>query len=131
MLYRVELFNVGVNSFLIFNVVIFDNIDVSVSSIAFVTFEYLKTLSNFCKLFVLKFVKVVVIFDFKVSDVLVVALESYLTLLVNKIDVVSGSTISGTTEATLNFFNCVTKSNFVAFVNVEPEAAFIEIFTVP
>ena len=70
MLYRVELFNVGVNSFLIFNVVIFDNIDVSVSSIAFVTFEYLKILSNFCKLFVLKFVKVVMIFDFKVSDVL-------------------------------------------------------------
>ena len=131
MLYRVELFNVGVNSFLIFKVVIFDNIDVSVSSIAFVTFEYLNTLSNFCKLFVLKFVKVVVISDFKVSDVLVVALESYLTLLVNNIDVVSGSTISGVTEATLNFFNCVTKSNLVAFVKVEPEAAFIEIFTVP
>ena len=47
MLYRVELFNVGVNSFLIFNVVIFDKIDVSVSSIAFETFEYLKKLSNF------------------------------------------------------------------------------------
>ena len=69
----------------------------------FDTFEYLKTLSNFCKLFVLKFVKVVIIFDFKVSDVFVVALLSYLTLLVNKIFVVSGSTISGTTEATLNF----------------------------
>ena len=40
-------------------------------------------------------------------------------------------TISGTTEATLNFFNCVTKSSLVAFVKVEPEAAFIEIFTVP
>ena len=50
MLYRVELFNVGVNSFLIFNVVIFDSIDVSVSSIAFETFEYLKTLSNFEKI---------------------------------------------------------------------------------
>ena len=79
MLYRVELFNVGVNSFLIFNVVIFDKIDVSVSSIAFETFEYLKILSNFCKLFELKFVKVVITFDFKVSDVLVVALASYLT----------------------------------------------------
>ena len=44
------------------------------------------------------------IFDFKVSDVLVVELESYLTLLVNKIDVVSGSTISGVTEAHVKFF---------------------------
>ena len=131
MLYRVELFNVGVNSFLIFNVVMFDSIDVSVSSIAFETFEYLKTLSNFCKFDELKFVKVVNIFDFIVSDVLIVALESNLTWLVNKTDVVSGSTISGVTEATLNFFNCVTKSTFVAFVKVEPEAAFIEIFTVP
>ena len=76
MLYRVELFNVGVNSFLIFNVVIFDNIDVSVSSIAFVTFEYLKILSNFCKFVELKFVKVVMILDFKVSDVLVVECRS-------------------------------------------------------
>ena len=79
MLYRVELFNVGVNSFLIFNVVIFDNIAVSVSSMAFVTFEYLKILSNFCKLFVLKFVKVVMIFDFKVSAIFVVELASNLT----------------------------------------------------
>ena len=93
--------------------------------------EYLKTLSNFCKLFVLKFVKAVKISDFIVSLVFIVALVSYLTLLVNKIDVVSGSTISGTTEATLNFFNCVTKSTLVAFVKVEPEAALIEIFTVP
>ena len=35
-------------------VVIFDSIDVSVSSIAFDTFEYLKILSNFCKLVELK-----------------------------------------------------------------------------
>ena len=47
-----------------------------------------------------------------------VAFSSNLTWLVNKIDVVSGSTISGVTEATLNFFNWVTKSTFVAFVNV-------------
>ena len=79
MLYRVELFNVGVNSFLIFNVVIFDKIDVSVSSIAFETFEYLKILSNFCKFHELKFVKVVNTFDLIVSDVLVVAFESNLT----------------------------------------------------
>ena len=131
MLYRVELFNVGVNSFLIFNVVIFDNIDVSVSSIAFDTFEYLNMLSNFCKFDELKFVKVVNTFDLIVSDVLVVAFESNLTWLVNKTDVVSGSTISGVTEATLNFLSCVTKSNLVALVNVEPEAALIEIFTVP
>ena len=31
------------------------------------TFEYLKTLSNFCKLFVLMFVIVVIIFVFNVS----------------------------------------------------------------
>ena len=42
----------------------FDSIDVSVSSIAFDSLEYLKTLSNFCKLFVLKFVKAVKISDF-------------------------------------------------------------------
>lgn len=36
-----------------------------------------------------------------VSDVLVVNLESYLTVLVNNTDVVSGSTIIGLTEATL------------------------------
>ena len=103
----------------------------SVSSIAFDTFEYLKTLSNFCKLVELKFVNVVKTFDLIVSAVLIVAFVSNLTVEVNNIFVVSGSTISGVTEATLNFFNCVTKSTFVAFVKVEPEAALIEIFTVP
>ena len=53
MLYNVELFNVGVNSFLIFNVVIFDKIDVSVSSIKPVSFENLTIVSNDCKVFVL------------------------------------------------------------------------------
>ena len=38
--------NVGVKSFLIFNVVMFDSIDESVLSIKPVTFEYLNTPSN-------------------------------------------------------------------------------------
>jgi hypothetical protein len=46
-----------------------------------------------------------VISDFKVSAVFVVALSSYLTFEVKIIEVVSGSTISGLTEATLNFCN--------------------------
>ena len=49
MLYRVELFNVGVNSFLIFNVVIFDTILVSVLSISPTIFEYLKTPVKICE----------------------------------------------------------------------------------
>ena len=37
--------------------------------------------------------------------------------------------ISGLTEATLYFFNCVTKSVLVVFVKVEPDAALIAILT--
>ena len=69
--------------------------------------------------------------DFKVSAVLVVAFLSYLAFTVNKIDVVSGSTISGLTDATLNGFNDVTIFCFVVSVKVEPDAAFIAIFTTP
>ena len=71
MLYRVELFNVKI--LLIFNIVIFDNMPCQYHQ-WLVTFEYLKMLSNFCKLFVLKFVKVM-IFDFKVSAIFVVELR--------------------------------------------------------
>ena len=45
--------------------------------------------------------------------------------------VVSGSTITGVTEATLKVFNCETISAFVVCVNVEPLAALIAILTVP
>ena len=63
--------------------------------------------------------------------VFVVSFSSYLTVDVNSIEVVSGSTITGVTEATLYFFNCVTILCFVAVVKVEPEAALIAILTVP
>ena len=107
----------------------FDNIDVSVSSIAFDTFEYLKILSNFCKLVELKFVNVVKTFDLIVSAVLIVEFVSNLTTEVNNIFVVSGSTISGVTEATLNFFNCVTKSNLVVILSpdgYDPSTVILE-----
>ena len=49
MLYLAEVFNNGVNVFLILIVVIFDKILESVSSTNSTIFEYLKTLSNFSK----------------------------------------------------------------------------------
>ena len=70
-------------------------------------------------------------FDFIVSEVFVVAFSSYFTTVLSIRDVVSGSTISGLTEATLYFFNCVTKFVLVVFVNVEPDAALIAILTTP
>ena len=68
---------------------------------------------------------------FKVSDVSVVEPESNLTVDVNNILEISGSTISGRTEATLNFLSWETNCDLVAFVKVEPEAALIAIFTTP
>ena len=46
MLYCEDVFKIGVNSFLIFKVVILLTIEVSVLSILPITFEYLKTPSN-------------------------------------------------------------------------------------
>ena len=69
--------------------------------------------------------------DFKVAADFVVNLESYFTLLVIKTEVVSGSTITGLTEATLNGFNDATILALVEVVNVEPLAALIAILTVP
>ena len=109
----------------------FEIILVSVSSIRDVTLEYLNTPSNFCKVLSLKFDNTEVISDFKVVAVFVVSFSSYLTFDVINIKVVSGSTITGLTDATLYFFNCVTILCFVAVVNVEPEAALIAITTVP
>ena len=51
--YFVELPIVGVNDFLNWTVVIFDKTEVSVSSIRPVNFEYLKIVSNDCKVFAL------------------------------------------------------------------------------
>ena len=64
--------NVGVNDFLNFNVVMFESIEVSASSIVSNNFEYLKTLSNFCSVFVLKLVIAVVTKVFNSHHVLVV-----------------------------------------------------------
>ena len=52
-LYFVDEPNVGVKSFLIFNVVILDKIELSVASIKPVSFEYLNTPSNWDSVFVL------------------------------------------------------------------------------
>ena len=73
----------------------------------------------------------VVTFDFIVSDVFVVAFSSYFTTVLSIRDVVSGSTISGLTDATLNFCNCVIILVFVVSVSVEPDAALMAIFTTP
>ena len=53
MSYFVDDAKVGVNSFLIFNVVMFDKIELSTSSIKPVIFEYLKTPSKDDNVFVL------------------------------------------------------------------------------
>ena len=121
----------GAKDFLIFKVVILDNILSSVSSINPVILECLNIESNFCKVSVLKFVNVDNTSAFKVSDDFVVLLASYLIVDVNRIDVISGSTITGVTEATLYFFKSFTISDFVWLVNVEPEAALIPILTIP
>jgi hypothetical protein len=60
-----------------------------------------------------------------------VLFASYLITEVTKTEVVSGSTISGFTEATLKGFNPLTISNFVWSVNIEPEPALIAILTIP
>ena len=65
------------------------------------------------------------------SVVLVVAFSSYLAVVVNNKEVISGSTITGVTEATLYFFKSFTKSDLVCSVKVAPEAALIPILTTP
>ena len=64
-----------------------------------------------------------------VSAFFVVAFSSNLAVVVKIISVVSGSTITGVTEATLYFLSCVTKSFLVCVVKVETNA-LIAIFTV-
>ena len=69
--------------------------------------------------------------DFKVAEDFEVTLLLYFIFDVNNIDVVSGSTITGLTDATLYGFKDVTIFAFVVSVNVEPDAALIAIFTTP
>ena len=61
----------------------------------------------------------------------VVALESYLKVVSKIIKVVSGSIITGVTEATANDLRLCTKLTLVTSVKLEPDFALIEIYTLP
>ena len=131
MSYFVDVAIVGVNSFLIFTVVMFDKIELSTSSIKPVNLENLNTPSNFCKVVALYSVMVVITFDLIVSAVLGVFASSNLTLDVSIKSVVSGSIITGVTEATEYCFKLVTILFFVAVVKLVPDFALIDIKTLP
>ena len=124
--YFVELPIVGTKDFLILIVVMLDKILVSVSSIKPVSFEYLKIVSNDCKVVALYSVMVVITFDLIVSAVLGVFASSNLTLDVIIKSVVSGSIITGVTEATEYFFKSFIILSFVASVRLEPLVGSIE-----
>ena len=66
-------------------------------------------------------------FDLIVSATFVVAFSSNLTVVVKIISVVSGSIITGVTEATENFFKSFTILSFVESVKLEPLVGKIEI----
>ena len=66
-------------------------------------------------------------FVWSVDISLVVALESYLNVVVKVIKVVSGSMITGVTEATANDLRLCTKLVLVTSVRLEPDFALIEI----
>ena len=70
-------------------------------------------------------------FVWSVDTSLVVKLESYLKVVVKVIKVVSGSIITGVTEATANDFKLLTKPSFVNSVRLEPDFALTEIYTLP
>ena len=57
---------------------------------------------------------------------LVVKLESYLKVVVKVIKVVSGSMITGVTEATANDLRLLTKLTLVTSVRLEPDLALID-----
>ena len=61
-----------------------------------------------------------------VDTSLVVALESYLNVVVRVIKVVSGSIITGVTEATANDLRLLTKLTLVISVRLEPDFALID-----
>ena len=109
----------------------FDKIDVSDLFTVSINLECLNTWSNSCKLSVLKFVIAVCINDLILSGDFVVAFWSYLTVTFGCINVVSGSSITGVTEATLKSFSCVIISDLVASVSVAPATGLIEIYTLP
>ena len=73
----------------------------------------------------------VITLDLIVSETFVVAFSSYLTVVVKRIFVVSGSIITGVTEATEYFFKSVIILAFVDSVRFEPLVGKIEIYTLP
>ena len=109
----------------------FDKILVSALSIKPVTFENLNTASNFCRVETLYVVNLSITSAFIVSAVFAVDFASYLTFETINTEVVSGSFITGLTEATLYGFNWVTISAFDVSDNTVPDFALIEIFTTP
>ena len=125
-MYFVAVLNVGVIFLFSFTVTVLDKIAGSVLSKAFKIFECLKTLSNFCRLFVLKDDMVVVAnavmsdADFSVNDGL------YFTVVPNTRKSVSGSTITGVIEATLYCLRLLTIVVFVVSVKVSPVFGFME-----
>ena len=66
-------------------------------------------------------------FDLIVSATFVVAFSSNLTVVVKIMSVVSGSIITGVTEATEYFFKSFTILSFVESVKLEPLVGKIEI----
>ena len=101
MVYFVAAFKVGVMFLLSLTSTVLDNTDWSESSKALRRFEWRNTLSNFCRLFELN-VDIVVCANARISDcVFSVRVELYFTVVVSSNKSVSGSTITGVTEAIL------------------------------
>ena len=131
MVYLSAEFKVGVIVLNILTVVILLSIDESASLIASISFECLKTPVKFCKLFWLYMDIWFRIFVLKVETSFVVLSESYLKSVVKRIKVVSGSIISGRTEATAYCFKLWTILFFVATVKLEPDFALTDMNTFP
>ena len=112
-------------------VVILLKIDVSALLTASVNLECLKTPVKFFKVSSLYDDIAFLIFVLKVETSLVVLSESYLKSVESSIKVVSGSMISGLTEATANCFRLWTILSFVAVVKLVPDFALIDIKTLP
>ena len=112
-------------------VVILLKIDESALLIASVILECLKTPVKFSKLSWLYSMIAFLIFVLKVETSFVVLSESYLKSVDRRMKVVSGSMISGLTEATEYCFKLWTILFFVATVRLDPDFARIDIKTFP
>ena len=101
MVYLVTAANVGVTILFNFIVAVLDKMELSVSSIFLKRLECLNTLSNFCRLFVLN--ELTAVSTKALISVLVfsVKVELYFAVIPITKYKTSGSTITGTIEATL------------------------------